>query len=765
MVRKRRKPAGTDRGGFMRVEAPFVDLDAEQRNEALADIAAASRTRFAETNATIRDALASAGRIDVLVQVAMHLFGLQGRAGLDAPPEVVRINQHHLELLQAIALQAPADQDGHGRVAAAVEIAMKAVHENAEAFQLQTLSGLVDSDASGRLKLAQNQIRGDTQMVRGEFHPHQTDRYLRALFERLDSRFEHVHGVAATTLLDLQSGLLSLVERKIGTWRRSVSRIRREHKPARALKVWAKEFGGDDPDAMTSMQAKAAAMRVAPEHLTAFLIEEACLALREVYAFDLRDVDALLPEGVDRSAVERSLGSWSLAFGDLADADPAHFYLANPVWTRPFVRLGEGRYLWPSPGTTIAFAFDMFETLIDADQALKTAYETARAKLLEAELGRLVSAAFPGADVFTGIRWTSDEDGKAYETDAAVVIDKTLLIFEAKAGRISATARRGSDARLKREVAKLMADPAEQSSRLERQLRTRPGVHVMSANEGEARIDPSRIDTIIRYNITFNILGALSSRWPDLVEAGLIAPDLPYTPTMSVADFDVVTELLEGPAEVVHYLRRRAAFEQNAVYVADEYDLVAFYLDTGFNIGVTEYDGTYLGIYGMSALLDEWFSRRAPGQPPPKKPRPRRTHLWQGLLRQLGTRRPPGWIEMSHRLLDVDFEVQGALEQAMSQMRRQIQRSRKPVDMQTANVSNPTIPRRSPAVFAIYKATSRAERDDLFLFAGAELVERADTEDCLVIGFNVNEPADRYSEIGIVTRPSDATPAQPPAGA
>lgn len=745
----------------MRVEVPFADLDTEQRIEALVDIAAAARMRLAESDAVIRDALAGAGRIDVLAHVAMHLFVLQGQARLNAPPEVVRINQHHLELLQAIALQAPADQDGEDRVAAAVGIAMKAVHENAEAFQLQTLDGLIPADAPGRLKLAQNQIRGDTQMVRGEFHPHQTDRYLRALFTRFDSHFEQVHGVAATTLLDLQGGLLSLVERKIGAWRRSVSRVRREHKAAKALKVWAKEFGGDDPDAMASIQAKAAAMRVAPEHLPAFLVEEACLLLRDVYAFDLHDVDALLPEGVDRSAVERALETWSLAFGELANADPAHFYLANPVWTRPFIRRGEGRYLWPSPGTMIAFSFDMFETLIDADKALKTAYETARAKLLEAELGRLLRAAFPGAYVFTGLKWTGDDDGKTYETDAAVVIDKTLLIFEAKAGRVSATARRGADARLKREVAKLMADPAEQSSRLERQLRSRPGVHVMSANEGEARIDPLKVDTIIRYNITLNILGALSSRWPDLVEAGLIAADLPYTPTMSVADLDVVIELLEGPAEVVHYLRRRAAFEQNADYVADEYDLVAFYLDTGFDIGIIEYDGTHLGIYGMSALLDEWFSRRAPGQQPPKKPRPKRTRLWRELLRQLETRRPPGWIEMSHRLLDVDFEVQSALEQAMPQMRRQIQRSRKPVDMQTANVSNPTIPRRSPAVFAVYKATSRSERDDLILFAGAEWVEKADTEDCLVVGFNVNEPADGYSEIGIVTRPSEAALVQP----
>lgn len=752
MAAKRKRPAKAHDSGFMRVVSPFSDLDADKRAEALAEIAAASRTRLAETTETILTALASADRVDILAQAGMHLFGLQGNARAAAPPEVVRINQHHLELLQAMALQAPADQDGDGRVASAMGVVLEALLENAEAFQLQAFDGLLALDASGRLKLAQNQIRGDTQMVRGEFHTHQTDRYLRAVFRHVDVRFQAVHGVSATALLDLQGALLAQIEGKIAAWRRSVYRIRRERKPARALRVWAKEFGGDDPDARTKIETKATTLDVPPEYLPTFLVEEACLRLRDVYAFDLGDVDALLPASVDPESAKRTVEAWSLGFGDLSGANPAHLYLANPVWIRPFIRLGEGRYLWPSPGTMIAFAFDMFEALIDADQSLKTAYETARAKVLEDELARLVTAAFSGGAVFTGMKWTGDEDGLPYETDAAVVIDRTLLIFEAKAGRVSATARRGADARLKREIAKLMAAPAAQSARLERQLRSRPGVHVMTANEGEVRIDPAAIDTIIRYNVTFNTLGALSSRWPDLVKAGLISPDLPYTPTMSAADLDVVTELVERPAEIVHYLRRRAEFEKNAAYIADEYDLVAFYLDTGFNIGTTEYDGTYLGIYGMSGMLDEWFSRRAPGQPLPARPRPKRTRLWDRLLDHLESRRPPNWVEMSHRLLDVDFETQTGLEEALPRMTAQILASRQTTDMQTANVSNPMIARRSPAVFVVYKATSRPERDKLFLFAGGDWIENADVEDCLVVGFDVHRASDVYTEIGIIRR-------------
>ena len=69
---------------------------------------------------------------------------------------------------------------------------------------------------------------------------------------------------------------------------------------------------------------------------------------------------------------------------------------------------------------------------------------------------------------------------------------------------------------------------------------------------------------------------------------------------MSIADLDSVCEMLKEESTITHYLHRRKAFEANALYFADEYDLLAFYMKTGFNIGETEFDGTKLMIYGMS---------------------------------------------------------------------------------------------------------------------------------------------------------------------
>ena len=60
---------------------------------------------------------------------------------------------------------------------------------------------------------------------------------------------------------------------------------------------------------------------------------------------------------------------------------------------------------------------------------------------------------------------------------------------------------------------------------------------------------------------------------------------------MALTDLEIVFELLPRVHEKLHYLERRAEFEHNADYTADEIDLLAFYLQTGFNIGEDEYDG------------------------------------------------------------------------------------------------------------------------------------------------------------------------------
>ena len=72
---------------------------------------------------------------------------------------------------------------------------------------------------------------------------------------------------------------------------------------------------------------------------------------------------------------------------------------------------------------------------------------------------------------------------------------------------------------------------------------------------------------------------------------------------MGVGSLDLLVNLLGSTSAIVHYLWRRKSFEATANYVADELDLIAYYLKTGFNIGEQESDGTFLMIYGYPRVV------------------------------------------------------------------------------------------------------------------------------------------------------------------
>lgn len=386
-------------------------------------------------------------------------------------------------------------------------------------------------------------------------------------------------------------------------------------------------------------------------------------------------------------------------------------------------------------------------------QALLKKYEDARAVVLEDELETLLKRSFPNARVLRGLHWTDPSDGKQYENDLVVLIDRTALLFEAKSGKVSDAAKRGADRRLQREIEKLMVEPAVQSKRLMDLLRSDRRNHTFQTATGVETIDSSRIDRFVRTNITFNIIGALSSHWPELVEAAIIDADAVQIPTMSLSDLDIVCEILKDQATIVHYLDRRSTFEANASYVADEYDLLAFYLRNGFNIGETEFDGTNLMIYGLSSEIDVHFRRSASENGPRKLPKPKRSPLFDRLLSALEARRPDHWLELTGRLLNVGSEEQEVIEQNIRPSVARVTQSYEPNMSWSAQLAVGPPQRRQALAFVWYRCADREERNHRIRAHAMQTMEMAKTTDCLVVGFDVTRPTEPYSVIYIGKAP------------
>jgi hypothetical protein len=76
----------------------------------------------------------------------------------------------------------------------------------------------------------------------------------------------------------------------------------------------------------------------------------------------------------------------------------------------------------------------------------------------------------PQADVREQVKWSDDGGVTTWESDLVAIIDKTVLIFEAKSAKLSAPARRGALRSLKDALNELIVAPSEQSLRLKQRI-------------------------------------------------------------------------------------------------------------------------------------------------------------------------------------------------------------------------------------------------------------------------------------------------------
>jgi hypothetical protein len=210
----------------------------------------------------------------------------------------------------------------------------------------------------------------------------------------------------------------------------------------------------------------------------------------------------------------------------------------------------------------------------------------ARSKVLEAEAIGLFTTRFSNARIYAGSRWFDQESSKTFENDLLVVIDRFAIVVECKAGTVNQSARRGGELKVVETLRKLVVEPAEQALRFVRFLSKNPGVHTFTTlNGGSNVVNNQEVDCYVPVTLSQEDLGSVSGNLRMSIDAGLIPSNAETgVPSISIHDLEIIFTVLDNEIEVLHYLTRRAELEQQISYLGDEGDLLAFYLDTAFNL-------------------------------------------------------------------------------------------------------------------------------------------------------------------------------------
>jgi hypothetical protein len=725
--------------GFEWRSSPFEGLTPEQADEAFVKIGEAHGVTFEESFRTLRKEILKYDPV-YLLSVNSFYSTFDSNAKPANRSYKKRILQHHVELLQSLTLLN--DSEAYKSSFApppAIQEVRELLYDCSNSFPMRRYSTLAPSmslEQRQRLRVLED-IRGHTQALRNWGYPQQIERIVLELFAPLDDIVESKTGVRLRSLISMVFTVSDLLQNRINAHVKDLHPALTAPSTRKAVETYLKLIPGADADAealMKILSEKRATLR----QTRLFLMSHSDLRLPDVYSLAFEDFIDAYPDKVDKTALSGIIESWSYAFGDLAGENPEHFFMGNPIWRRPLIKLDDDIYLMPVPGLFLSFCLELMEDLIDRVPKLNAMYLSRRGKFLEEDIARLFVSTFPSAEVYRGSLWQDTGSKKQFENDLLVLLDSYQIVVEAKSGKVSDPARRGAVSRLEGEIKKLMVEPSIQAKRFAEYLERNRGKHRLATRDGSVNeFDNSTCHETIRLSVTLDILANLQARWTDLRRAGLIAEDADLGPTMSLTDLELVFDLLGLSCEKIHYLARRTEFERNARYLADESDLLAFYIDNGFSIGDSEYDGTPLLIYGVSEILDPYYMQQWTGEKAPKPAR-RYTKWWKRILERMDQQLVARWTEIGYMLLNLGYEEQVLFEKEFRRVQRMVRKTGWVLGDTNAYVFLTGAEKHRNAVIGVaYKQISTEQRNNMLREATIPAFDKEPIKRALVIGVDV----------------------------
>lgn len=492
------------------------------------------------------------------------------------------------------------------------------------------------------------------------------------LCEPLDGWAERELGYRLSAVPELLFHLEEETERRANRLRRAQDAVSRRSGSAIGMsRRWQQS---DLPGAERAHELERALRegRLSDSALVAEFQREIVHALPGLFTFTIDELETLPGSRLTRQELERLVPSLSYGFGDLREMPVLHLTLGNPVWTRPFVALEDGMYFCPLPGMGLSHILDLVRNLAvgdeddgeleqeESDEARQ--WSQARSRFLEERTREILAEAFPSAEIYPNSKYDDPPVGVDLENDLAVVLDDVVLVVEAKSHRVTIAAWRGGPDSMRRSFEKMVLGAATQSANFANYLLRVKGPRPFWYKGGdEFGIDSSGIRSAVCATVVLDPFPVARNMNLELREARLLRDGDPEPPpTLQLAALEAVLILLPDELQRMHYLARRQSLQSNCRMHGDEHDLLALYVDTGFNLPVLDDPDTFIAFDVPLAKkhVDPFLEGLFYGRKRLERPQRRLQTAWQNLLRQLQTNRPPDWVSIGMALLDASANQQ-----------------------------------------------------------------------------------------------------------
>ena len=643
----------------------------------------------------------------------------------------------YLEILQAFALTRERSRSivPLGEEATSLHELMGRLGVAMAVRHIGDLADIKDEEQKQRGVLAA--IRTQTQAVRNWAYAEHMHKVTSALAENVRDEFFEKYSVDPVLLMEALVEMIEAVENRLNHHLDKIRAVYRQGSYQAAASMYVASF--PDVEKFDSEELFDLCGRKL-KNFKLVLAQHSDLKLPDIFTFTIDDIADAYGKNADRNALSDLFTELSFEFGSLSAYNSEHFILDNPIWVRPFIKIDAQTYFSSVFGILPHCTLRILENLIRADTQVRKKYSYRKARYLEDELEKLFRESFPSGRVFRGSLWNDGAGSSKGENDLMAVVGSVAIIVEAKSGMVTPSAGRGAPDRFKRTIRELIDDPAEQAHKFIDFLRSQDGLVSLQNGTGDLNIiDTREIRYFIPLTVTLENLGSVSNL-RSLVEAGISRRELRELSTViSLTDLMVIFEVLELQSQKIHYLARRRELDAHIQYHGDELDLLAFYLESGFNIGEVEYNGEqFIFLSPYSKELDPYYVAKASGISIPK-PTLVLTPWWKAVLTRLDLAKNEHWLDASLMLLNVPYRAQQRAERGLQGLSRKLRRGKvKEPHNWICILTDP--PQRSFCIFLYpYLGIQRQERNNVFdrVLNGAEAGK---SRGALCIGIDLSHP-------------------------
>ena len=478
----------------------------------------------------------------------------------------------------------------------------------------------------------------------------------------------------------------------------------------------------------------------------AMLVAHYNLRLPSLYTFNTVELAEVL--GLDENQVGLILDEYALEWGALSDFETEHIYLANPVWEKPVIEMGNSAYYCVLPTGFFSFVIPCVEAVL---APFATSVSDRRAEYLESKVAEIVERRFPDSNTKRNFKW--DDDGTTYETDFVTFIDSFALVIECKSGKVTPPALRGAPVRLQKHIQELLIDPNVQSSRLKRRI------EFLCANPNtddpirqEIGYDLTKVRYVVRVSVSLEDLGTIETNLKQFEETGWLPEDFVPCPTMNLADFETVFDILEHPVQILHYLMKREEIEESVNYFAHELHLLGLYLTTLLNIDDADPNVEYL-LTNMSAPLDAYYDSLDAGVEI-RKPQPVISELFTSIFTQLEQRTPDRWTEIGVALNMLSPDDQVNFTNMLSELEPSVHRNWRTPGHKNVLIYIPPKSSSYALAYVMFKHGNIAERRNFMENAIASALDSDHVRTVVVIAKNIDGDERAYDAIALSERSS-----------